>query len=457
MTRMPILRANQVLTPDGWAADMDISIGADGRIGHVSPASGTADHHFDIALPAPVNLHSHSFQRAMAGLTEARGPDPSDSFWTWRRLMYQFLHRLNPDQIEAIAALAFLEMAEAGFGAVAEFHYLHHGPDGEPYANLGELSERIAAAADEVGLGLTLLPVLYQFGGCDGRALQGGQLRFANDPDRYARLFGGVEAIIASGPGDWTCGAAPHSLRAVDDAGLSMLQTLADTRPIHMHIAEQTAEVDEVLIHLGARPVEWLLANHMVDNRWCLIHATQMTSAETTSLARTGAVAGLCPITEANLGDGVFDGTGFFGANGRIGVGSDSNIRISLFEELRVLEYSQRLWDRRRAVLASTDKSTGRRLFDAAVTGGAQAAGRGTGGLAQGEFADIIAVSTQNVHLAGKRGDNILDALIFAGGDAAISDVWSAGRHIVRQGRHIARDRIEARYISVIADLAEAL
>jgi len=440
---MDYILAKEALTPDGWVKNVQIGIDAAGRIASIAPASSTKGHRIDIALPAPANVHSHTFQRAMAGLTEARGPDPSDSFWTWRRLMYQFLDQLSPDHIESIAALVFMEMLEAGYSAVAEFHYLHHAVGGTAYANLPELSERIIRAAESAGIGLTLLPVLYQFGGCDRRQLAGGQLRFSNDPDRFARLHEGAAAAIGKSHKDYNIGVAPHSLRAVDPQGLSDAIALCPDGPIHMHLAEQVAEVAEVQAHLNARPTEWLLDNHDVDPRWCLIHCTQMNDAETIGLAKSGAVAGLCPITESNLGDGIFNGTDYLAAKGRIGFGSDSNVHVSLFDELRTLEYSQRLRDRSRAALASPSHSTGRVLFDECTTGGAQALGRHSGTLAVGMYADILGLGSDNQWLCNRQGDSALDTLIFGGrGQDCITDVWSGGRHVVKSGRHHRRDAI---------------
>ncbi|TLP48741.1 formimidoylglutamate deiminase [Cohaesibacter sp. CAU 1516] len=451
------IRAKSALLTTGWAKNVDICLTKAGKIERISPQAGPmepADHHADLILPAPVNLHSHAFQRAMSGLTEAKGPDPKDSFWTWRRLMYKFLDQLTPDQMEAIAALAFMEMAEAGFGSVAEFHYFHHAQGGVAYDRLSEMADRIAAAAQATGLGLTLLPVFYQYGGCDQRPLVGGQRRFGNDFDQFAKLYQEAEATVLSGPDDWTIGVAPHSLRAVDPEGLKRAVQLAGDKPLHMHLAEQVPEVEELVAHRKARPVEWLLANHDVKPNWCLIHCTQMTSDETVGLANTGAVAGLCPITEGSLGDGIFNGVAFAQAGGQIGVGSDSDIQISLWEELKQLEYSQRLRDRSRAAYATTEKSTGRFLFDAVVAGGAQAAQRAAGGLEAGAEADLIALDTDNECICGREGDVILDSLIFSGrGQGCITDVWSAGRPIVKQGRHIARDAIVDRYKAVMKQL----
>ena len=447
--------AKQALTLNGWERDVEIGI-KDGRIAHIRPAPNGANAIVGLALPAPLNLHSHAFQRAMSGLTEARGPDPSDSFWTWRRLMYKFLDQLTPDQIEAIAAQVFLEMLEAGYAGVAEFHYLHHDVGGVPYANLAELSERIVAAATQAGIGLTLLPVLYQFGGLDKRPLAGGQSRFGNDPEQFARLHEGASRAVASGLHDFNIGVAPHSLRAVDKAGLDSAIALAGDGPVHMHLAEQVAEVDEVQAALNARPTEWLLDHYKVDPRWCLIHCTQMTEQETRALAASGAVACLCPITEANLGDGIFNGTDYLGHGGVVGFGSDSNVHITLFEELKTLEYSQRLRDKSRAALATADHSTGRVLFEAAAKGGAQAGGRDNGVLAPGKTADILGLDLDNEWGANRRGDMALDTLVFGGnGQRCISDVWSAGRHMVKQGRHVQRDQITRAFMDVMAELEQ--
>jgi formimidoylglutamate deiminase len=446
---MTVLHAKTALLPDGWAQDVEITIAA-GRIEQVR--KGVPGASLGCLLPAPVNLHSHTFQRAMAGMTEARSAG-QDSFWTWRALMYRFLDRLTPDDVQAIAAFVMMEMAEAGFAAVAEFHYLHHQPGGGPYADPAEMSARIAAAAQDTGLGLTLLPVLYERGGCDGRALGPGQVRFGTDPDRFGRLWHGAARALTALPADTRLGVAPHSLRAVSPQGLTFAASLAPDAPIHIHLAEQLAEVDEVRAHTGARPVEWLLANADVDARWCAIHATQMHPEETLGLAATGAVAGLCPITEANLGDGIFDGVRWLGAKGAFGIGSDSNLRISLTEELRLLEYSQRLRDRGRAMLATAKRSTGRVLFDGAVAGGAQAAGRASGAIAPGMWADLLALDMGAVDLDGRQGDAILDTLIFAGDDRMVTDLWSAGRAIVTHGRHIARDAITARYRATMRSL----
>ncbi len=456
---MTVIWASQALTDEGWQKDVRIAIDDDGKIASVAADQPQDGHRVGILLPAPVNAHSHAFQRAMAGLTERRGPNPTDSFWTWRQLMFRFLDQLTPDHVEAITAFVQMEMLEAGYATNTEFHYLHHAQGGHAYTCLSEMAERVVAAAAVSGIGLTLLPVLYEHGGCDGRPLGAGQVRFGNDLERFTRLFEQAKAALSTLPNDARIGIAPHSLRAVPRQSLASLATLGTrvgTR-VHVHLAEQVAEVDEVEAAWGQRPVAWLLDHVDVDERWCLIHCTQMLPQETVALAKTGAVAGLCPITESNLGDGIFDGVRWLDAGGRIAIGSDSNIRIALAEELRTLDYSQRLRDRSRAALATADKSTGRRLFDAMLEGGARAADRDSGRIKAGALADLMALDDGAVDLFEKRGDMILDSYIFAGDDRLITDVWSAGRHLVRDGRHIARNAITNDYRKVMHDLRDAL
>ncbi|MFT7595822.1 MAG: formimidoylglutamate deiminase [Paracoccaceae bacterium] len=452
---MAVLQAKSALLADGWAQDVTVEIGADGRIASVgrTPGDLPVDHHVDILLAAPGNVHSHAFQRAMAGLTERRGTGDQDTFWTWRQLMYRFLDQLTPDDVQAIAAQVQMEMLETGYAAIGEFHYLHHQPDGTSYDDLAEMSTRIAAAAAQTGIGLTLLPVLYQQGGPDGRALGPGQIRFGNDPQRYFDLLEAAGACLTALPADTGLGAAPHSLRAVSPDALRAVADHA-SGPLHMHIAEQQDEVDAIQATYGARPVRWLLDNQPPDQRWCLIHCTQMQPRETADLAATGAVAGLCPITEASLGDGIFDGVRWANAGGAMAVGSDSNIRISLAEELRQLEYSQRLRDHTRATLAGPGASTGRTLYDKVLAGGAQALGRNSGVIAPGQWADLVTLDGDAPDLIGRQGDTVLDTWIFANGDTLVRDVWSAGRHMVQGGRHIARDAVTDGYRACLTRLA---
>ena len=445
--------ANRLLGPKGWLSDARVTL--DGlHVASVEPGSAPlpGDVRVDTLLPAPGNLHSHSFQRAMAGMTEYRSRG-RESFWTWRELMYRFLDRLTPEHVAAIAAQTFVEMQKAGYAAVGEFHYLHHRPGGGPYDDRAEMSARIVQAAAETGIGLTLLPVLYTHGGADGRALAGGQLRFGNELDAYCTLVEGARAQAGTLPADARVGIAPHSLRAVSAADLAEVAARHPDGPVHIHIAEQTREVEEIEAAYGARPVDWLLNNAAVGPRWCLIHATHMTDAETRAMAATGAVAGLCPITEANLGDGIFNGVPYFETGGAFGVGSDSNILISLTEELRLLEYSQRLRDRERNVLAGAEGSTGAALYLGAARGGARALDRGAGEIAPGALADLVAIDSNAPALCALEPGQLLDGLIFAAGDRVVTDLWSAGRHQVRAGRHVAEDAIARRYGAVLRDL----
>ncbi|QMU59660.1 MAG: formimidoylglutamate deiminase [Boseongicola sp.] len=449
--------AHKALLPHGWAENVLVSVGHDGRIADIASSTPIQGHSCGILLPAPVNVHSHSFQRAMAGLTEQRGPKASDNFWTWRKLMFRFLERLTPEHVEAIAAFVQMEMLEAGYTTNAEFHYLHHHPDGTPYDDIAEMANRIAAASLQSGIGLCLLPVHYEFGGCDGRPLSAGQKRFGNTFDQFQDLQNAAITAFSELPDDGTYGVAPHSLRAVGSDTLKAYGNAFPNGPIHMHLAEQRQEVDEVLSLWNARPVEWALENMELQDRWCLIHCTQMTAKETQRLAATGAVGGLCPITESSLGDGIFDGVRWLDAGGKIAIGSDSNIRISLSEELRTLEYSQRLRDGTRAALASPELSTGRRIFDAIIDGGVQATNRTSGALRVGNWADLLSLDHLSINLAERKGDAVLDAWIFAGDDRLVTDVWSAGRHLVHDGQHIRRDSIVGRYRKVITELKDAL
>ena len=452
---MPVIHAKQALLAEGWASDVRLSV-AGGNIDGIETAvrPGADDVTVDTLLLALGNLHSHAFQRAMAGMTEYRQAG-RDSFWTWRDLMYRFMDRLTPDQIEAIAAQVYVEMLEAGYADVGEFHYVHHQPGGAPYGNIAELSERIFAAAAQTGIGLTHLPVLYTYGGAGQAALGDGQLRFGNDPERFQHLVEAATAGLRHLPEDARIGIAPHSLRATSPDDLSRVLAARGQGPVHIHIAEQPREVSEIEGWLGARPVAWLLDNQPVGDDWCLIHATHMTGAETRAMAASGAVAGLCPITEANLGDGPFNGPEFVAAGGRFGVGSDSNVNISLTEELRTLEYSQRLRDTGRNLMIPGEGSVGAFLFGAAARGAAQALARDAGALAPGKLADLMAIDSHAPPLCALSRDELLDGLVFAAKDSVVTDVWSAGRHQVRGGRHIAREAVFARYRGAMSELLD--
>ncbi len=434
----------QALLPDGWARNVRITVADDGRIAAID--TDVAPLHDDdrcaTLLPGMPNLHSHAFQRLMAGFAETRSGPAGDDFWGWRTLMYRLVGSITPDDLTAIAAMAFCEMLESGFTRVGEFHYLHHQPDGTPYADPAAMAAALAQAADATGIALTLLPVFYAHAGFGGTPPQDGQRRFVTDLDGFATLLDASRHAVAP-LADAVIGVAPHSLRAVTPEELTVLATLDPDGPLHLHIAEQRKEVADCIAWTGQRPVDWLLSHHDVDARWCLVHTTHVTPDECSALAASGATVGLCPVTEANLGDGIFPAAAFLAAGSRFGVGSDSNVRIDLAEELRLLEYGQRLTLERRTVLTCADRSNGRTLFDAALTGGHAALGGGSG-IAIGKRADLIALRPAPLD----DGDHALDGWIFARG--SVERVWRAGREVVTDGRHAARDVIDARFAEVV-------
>lgn len=452
-----MLQAERLWTPHEWQRDAAVGQGTD-----------TLRARF--ALPGMPNLHSHAFQRAMAGLAERRGPG-DDSFWTWRETMYAFASRIGPDQLQAIAAQLYVEMLKAGYTHVCEFHYLHHAPDGKPYADPAAMSRAIIAAAREAGIGLTLLPVLYMTGGFDGRALSDRQKRFGLSVDAYLEL---VESLGALESDRVRVGVALHSLRAVPEtamrevlAAASAFSPLPSERrgaprrmrvrlgrgsmPIHIHIAEQIGEVQDCLGMRGARPVQWLFDHADVDGRWCLVHATHLDDAELRAIAASGAVAGLCPTTEANLGDGLFPLANYLDARGTLGIGSDSHISVSPVEELRWLEYGQRLVTRHRNIASRTpDASVGEALWGAALQGGHRAAG-----IAEDDVrADFIVLDDASPLLAARDERSVIDAFLFAGNAPLVRDVMAGGEWMVRDFRHRDEARIAARYRETVEALA---
>jgi formimidoylglutamate deiminase len=440
------LHFGSALLPEGWAENVRVEI-ADGRFTKVerNATRETSDERIAIALPGMCNVHSHGFQRGMAGLTEYRGPK-ADNFWSWRELMYRFVGLMTPEDIEAITAQAYVEMLEGGFTRVGEFHYVHHDPAGKPYANPAETSARVVAATQATGIALTLLPVFYAHSGFGGAPPNQGQRRFINDVDSFARLLEAGRKL-AEQLDDAVVGVAPHSLRAVAPEELAQVVAMAGPAPVHIHAAEQTGEVEQCVAWSGARPVQWLLEHVQVDSRWCLIHSTHLSDDEAARLATSGAVAGLCPVTEANLGDGIFPATKYFAAGGAFGIGTDSNVSISAADELRQLEYSQRLRDRARNVIGGKEsQSTGRVLFEGAQRGGARSMGVDKAGIAQGAAADFISLDPDSSALVSRKGDGLLDSFIFAGGKANMDGVWRAGRQVVSGGRHFAHDEIATRY-----------
>ena len=439
------LFAADALLPTGWARDVLVAWDGAGRITAIAPnaqPNGAAVATGPL-LPGMPNLHSHAFQRAFAGLTEYRG-ESQDSFWSWRNLMYRFAARITPESLEAIATWLYVEMLEAGYTSVCEFHYVHHDQDGRSYADDATLSLALLRAAQSAGIGITLLPVLYQTSGFGAKPPRADQARFIRSTDNMLSLLERLAPATRALGG--ILGLAPHSLRAVPPDSLAAavqgLTALNPQAPIHIHIAEQTQEVEDCIAWSGQRPVQWLLEHAPVDERWCLVHATHMTPQEYADAARKGAVAGICPTTEANLGDGIFDMPLWLQHGGRWGVGSDSHACVNAAEELLMLEYGQRLSLRQRNVLASRSQAeVATAMTLQAVQGGAQASGRSVSGLAVGQQADLVALDAQHVALAGLPAPSMLSSHVFGSHrTSAIDSLWVAGMLRVAQGRHALHD-----------------
>jgi len=448
------LFARDALLPGGWARDVLLRWNDAGVLTQVDVAqprpAGIAEAAGPL-IPGMPNLHSHAFQRAFAGLTEHRA-EAHDSFWSWRTLMYRFAARLGPQQMEAIATWLYAEMLEAGYTSVCEFQYVHHDRDGRAYADDAALSLALLRAAQATGIGLTLLPVLYQTSGFGGQPPNEGQRRFIRSTDSMLRLLDTLKpACDAQGA---RLGLAPHSLRAVPPQALrdalAGLDALDASAPVHIHIAEQTAEVDACLAWSGQRPVAWLLDHAPVDARWCLVHATHMDADEYARGAASGAVAGLCPSTEANLGDGLFDFGRWRAHGGAWGIGSDSHACVNAAEEIMLLEYGQRLATRQRNVGAdAAQHHVATALMLAAVRGGAQAAGRRTAGLQPGEQADFVVLDAAHVALQGLCASDMLSSHVFASHrSSAIDAVWVAGRLRVQAGRHALHAQASAQFVA---------
>ncbi|WP_116136536.1 formimidoylglutamate deiminase [Trinickia diaoshuihuensis] len=454
------LFAAHAYLPQGWRRDVLLEWNGEGVLTAVtpdSPAPAGAARASGPLLPGMPNLHSHAFQRAMAGLAEYRA-QAGDNFWSWRDLMYRLAARITPDALEAVARWLYIEMLKAGYTSVCEFHYVHHALDGSPYENAAELGQRVVDAASQTGIGMTMLPVLYEHSGFGKREPRPDQRRFINTPRSLLEL---LLTLRRARPehGALAYGVAPHSLRAVSEASLRALLDGLDAHlpgaPVHIHIAEQTGEVDECMAATGARPVAWLLERFEVDARWCLVHATHVDEAEASALAASGAVAGLCPTTEANLGDGIFPAPRYLDAGGAIGVGSDSHIAVDWRSELRLLEYGQRLALHQRNVLASAARpQVAERLFEAALAGGARASGRTIGALAPGHRADWLVLDAGHPSLDGRVPDEWLAALVFCEhGHSPIADVYTGGRCVVREGRHVDEANAYAAYREALARL----
>ncbi len=436
----------KILLNDGWAENVTVEVGEGGMISGIHKNSeGGAEAVSGIAIPAMLNAHSHAFQRAFVGLTEKRG-EKGDDFWAWRQVMYEALKAIGPEELKAIAAQAYVEMLKSGYAGVAEFHYLHHQADGTPYANKAEMSEAIMRAAETSGIDLTLLPVLYMRNDFGEETIGPGQAPFGNGPEDFQALVTAISKKMKTG----RLGVAIHSLRTVHEDLVKEIAGVFKDGPIHIHISEQTKEVDKCLEVHGKRPVEWLLENAEVNERWNLVHATHVTKEELAGIVKSGANVVLCPTTEANLGDGIFPFEDYTGAGGRFAIGSDSHVSIDPREELRLLEYGQRLIRHKRAIAGV---HPGAALWGGAAAGGAAAMGYENGGLEAGAPAHIAVLDEEAPALIGKNGNDILDSLVFAGQPTPVKDVMVSGRWQVRDFHHPEEASIRDKYKSVLSAL----
>lgn len=443
--------AQHALLSSGWAKDVLFSV-KNGRFhSFAADSAPTPECHVlsGPVLPTLANVHSHAFQRVMAGAAEV-SLNPNDSFWSWRDLMYKIVQKLTPDDAHIIAKQLYIDMLKAGYTQVGEFHYLHHDIGGKHYGQLGEMSNQIIAAADESGMGLTLLPVLYSHSGFGGQAPNTGQARFINSTDSYLALHQACDKALENHPRH-KLGICFHSLRAVTKPQIeTVLSALKKDAPIHIHIAEQQKEVQDSLTFSGQRPVEWLHNEIGLNERWCLVHATHLTDAERQAIAKSQAVAGLCPTTEANLGDGIFPGVAFEQENGRWGIGSDSHVSLSIVEELRTYEYGQRLRDQQRNRLyRPNETSVGDNLYQQALLGGNQACDV-TLGLSQGNRADFMVLDESHPFIAASEAKDLLNRWLFATNENLVKDVFVAGNHTIQNFRHQQEDSSRLAFTQVI-------
>lgn len=457
---MSALFAKNALLPSGWARDVLLQWDTLGNLDAVTPdalqPAGVVA--ADYVLPGMINLHSHAFQRALGGLTEFAGGGEAasrDSFWTWRDLMYRFARNITPEQMEAIAAQLYTECLRHGYTSVCEFHYVQRAPDGGLYPRVAQAAENVINGAQLAGIGVTMLPVLYSWAGFGEQPLKPEQCRFKTD---VADVLAIIDALETRRSAQVEVGVAPHSLRAASVAQIrTVVAALPRSRPVHIHIAEQQGEVQQSNAYSGKRPVEYLYDEVEVDQRWCLVHATHLVDAEVTAIAQSGAVAGICPTTEANLGDGLFPLEPFLAQGGVFGVGSDSHISQSAVEELRWLEYGQRLQQQRRNIAVSpTQRQVGDFLWQGALAGGAQAAGRPVGALAVGKRADMIVLDSSHPNLDGRAASEVLGSFVFSGNDNLVNDVMVGGQWVVRNQKHVAQQAIAARFKQTLAELRES-
>jgi len=450
------LHAKRILLAGGWQKDQTLTI-EQGVITAIEAGAVLGAQSVGTVIPGMVNCHSHAFQRAFAGFSE-QGSEGQDSFWTWRKIMYKFLGQLSAENAKVIATQLYIEMVKMGYTRVAEFHYLHHDIDGSNYPELAEMAKALFKASEDAGIGLTLLPVLYRFSGFGEQAANEGQKRFINSIDQFNQLVSDCFALSNDYPNS-NVGIAPHSLRAVDLASLQSavahVRELDNKAPVHIHIAEQQQEVDDCIAHTGKRPVQWLLDNMQLDKHWCLIHATHIDEHERKGIVKTQAIAGICPTTEANLGDGIFPTTEFLAEQGTLAIGSDSHISVNPVEELRWLEYAQRLIKQQRAVLAEQQElSVGRNLWQKAALGGAQSTNSNTGELAIGKQADLLVLDESQLQLFAHSEQHLLDSLIFASQSNSVNDVMVNGQWVVRNKQHPLEQSSHQAFSQLLAKLS---
>lgn len=439
-----------------WGQNVRITVDESGMITEIT-CDSTANQAELLAgpvIPGMPNLHSHAFQRAMAGLAEYASANQQDSFWSWRDRMYGMMNTLSPDHLRTIATFLYIEMLKAGYTSVAEFHYVHHDIHGKPYADLAEMGKQISAAATQSGIGLTLLPTLYSWSGFGEQPATAGQRRFILDTDRYLHLWQTLTTDLQHQLNQRT-GLCFHSLRAVTSSQIdTVLQADSGSQPIHIHVAEQQKEVTDCLAWSSQRPVEYLYDHHPVDERWCLIHATHLTDSERQRIARSGAVVGLCPTTEANLGDGFFPLPAYLHDQGHFGIGSDSHISVSVSEEIRWLEYEHRLLTRQRnCLLDDQSGSSGENLYQRALAGGAQALGQPVGKLTVGLRADWLVLDEQNPFVAASTAETLFDRWLFGQTTPLVRDVMVGGQWVIRDGHHALETSAAHAFVGVLHDL----
>jgi len=450
------LHAKRILLADGWQYDQTLTI-EKGVITEIAKGKTQDAESVGTVIPGMVNCHSHAFQRAFAGFSE-QGSEGQDSFWTWRKIMYKFLGQLKAEHAQVIATQLYIEMLKMGYTRVAEFHYLHHDIEGDNYSELSTMAKAIFEAAKTAGIGLTMLPVLYRFSGFGQQVANDGQKRFINSVEQFNQLVSDSFSLSETYENS-NLGIAPHSLRAVDLSSLKSavehVRSLDGNAPIHIHIAEQQQEVDDCLSHTGKRPVQWLLDNMDLDKHWCLIHATHIDADERQGIVESEAIAGICPTTEANLGDGIFPTTEFLAEQGTFAIGSDSHISVNPIEELRWLEYAQRLIKQQRAILADQQQlSVGRNLWQRAAKGGAQSTNSNTGELAIGKQADLLVLDDSKLNLFAHNEQHLLDSVVFASQSNVVKDVLVNGKWVIKDSKHQAEQKSHTEFSALLTKLS---